>query len=217
MRIDLHRLQTAESTDGITGGRYPSGLRCVNSSAKLLNSEFMAWSKTAASISAGMVARLVLNGGACRCRGRVGPTCLARELRPDLASEDREARRTAAGAPTPTSSSRRRFFSLTTCCGPVGVFSFAYIEACITGSAGTNEARFVCPRMVLVQSSTDSAANLLANASEQGVRDILRRRQPRSGRVNEEGARSSERTCGHLTSCSSCFLRASPIVAMLAR
>ena len=141
-RMDRHCLQTAASKDGILGGRYASGLRCVNSSTKLQNSEFMAWSKMAARISGGRgrdnetKPRWALNEG-------VRPTCPAGF---EVVAEDRGT--SSTGSDTPTSSWTRRFFWLIAFGRPLGFFSFACIEACTVGSSETNEVRFVCASIV---------------------------------------------------------------------
>ena len=164
MRIDLHCLHTAESTDGITRGRYASGLRCVNSSNKLWNSEFMARSKMVASVSTGRSREdeggAVLNRGAC-C---VSATCSARGLCLGVASEDRKTGRTVSG--TLTASWRRRFLWLVEFGGTVSLFWFVCIEDCIAGRPEISEARFVCPSMAY--SSTNFAASLSADTSEPG-------------------------------------------------
>lgn len=204
-RIDLHCLQTAESSDGTTGRRYASGLRCVNSSTKLQNSEFIARSKIAASISAGTSRdhetkpRPALNRG-------VSPTCTAaRELPLEIASEHRGTSGTASSPPT--SSWRRRFFWLIAFGGTVGLFSFACIEACIAGSSEINEARFVCPLMAY--SRTNFAASLSVGSQneegEDGLRDILSFRWPNGGRRKKEGARSDRQCHTYLVySCAHC-------------
>ena len=99
MRMDLHPMQTAASNDGSLGGRYASGLRCVNSSIKLQNSEFMAWSKMGTRISSE-------KRRSWEKRRRFSA---ARELCFRVASEDRAT--SGTGHDTPTSSWRYRFLS----------------------------------------------------------------------------------------------------------